>query len=433
VLPRCYPGVQKIGLRLISGLRAGASEFTIWDAQLAGFGVRVRPTGAMSFVVLYRAGTGRCAPQRRFTIGAVGKLAPEAARMRAKAILGEVARGHDPAAEKTDERETLTVAALADRFMTEHVAPKLKPTSAALYEIIVRTIVKPNLGSVKADKLDRAAVAKLHAKLRSTPTHANRVLTIIASMYSFGGRAGIVPEDFIPTRKIIRYREARRERFLTSDELERVGAALREAETVGIPWEEIDESAPNARHLVKPENRRTKLDPFSAAALRLLMLTGARRNEILHLRWEHVDLERGALFLPDSKTGPKAITLNAPAMEVLANLPRLGVYVIASSSVGTADEQPRRDLKRAWALICGRAEIEGVRLHDLRHSYASVGAAGGLGLPIIGKLLGHAKPATTARYAHLADDPVRRGAEAIGATIAAALAGKRRTKALRIK
>jgi integrase len=353
--------------------------------------------------------------------------------MRAKAILGEVARGHDPAAEKTDERETLTVAALADRFMTEHVALKLKPTSAALYEIIVRTIVKPNLGLVKADKLDRAAVAKLHAKLRSTPTHANRVLTIIASMYSFGGRAGIVPEDFAPARRIVRYREMRRERFLTTGELERVGAALREAETVGLPWEDVDESAPNARHLVKPKNRRTKLDPFSAAALRLLMLTGARRNEILHLQWEHVDLERGLLFLPDSKTGKKSIVLNAPAMEVLAGLPRYGLYVIASGSVGTADERPRRDLKRAWTLICRRAGLVGVRLHDLRHSYASFGAGGGLGLPIIGKLLGHAKPTTTARYAHLHDDPVRRGAEAIGATIAAALAGKPVAKARRLK
>jgi integrase len=424
--------VQKITKRLVDGLRAGASEYTVWDAQLAGFGVRVRSSGVMSFVVVYRAGTGRGAPQRRFTIAAVGKLAPEAARAQAKVILGEVSRGHDPAAEKTVERATPTVAELADRFMTEHVEPKLKPGTAALYGIIIRTIVKPELGATKADKLGRAAVAKLHGKLASTPVHANRAMTALASMYSFAGRGGIVPEDFNPVRKIDKYREQRRERFLTTEELERIGAAIREGETTGIPWE-VDESAPNARHLVKPENRFTRIDPYAAAALRLLMFTGARLREILHLKWENVDLERGLLFLADSKTGKKTIVLNAPAMEVLASLRRLGVYVIASTSVGTADERPRHDLHRPWAAVANRAGLDGVRLHDLRHSFASFGAAGGLGLPIIGKLLGHARASTTERYAHLGNDPLRRAAEAIGSTIAAALAGTPGAKAVPLK
>jgi integrase len=152
-----------------------------------------------------------------------------------------------------------------------------------------------------------------------------------------------------------------------------------------------------------------------------LILTGARLREILHLRWEHVDLERGLLFLPDSKTGKKAIVLNAPAMAVLASLPRIGVYVIAGQGAGTEKEKPRADLNKPWRAVRKRAELDGVRIHDLRHTHASIGAGAGLGLPIIGKLLGHTKAATTQKYAHLDVDPLRRASDHIGARLAAAM------------
>jgi integrase len=139
------------------------------------------------------------------------------------------------------------------------------------------------------------------------------------------------------------------------------------------------------------------------------------------MRWEHVDFERGMLLLPDSKTGKKAIVLNAPALDVLANLPRLGAYVIAGQSAGTKEEGPRHDLKRPWQAVAKRAGLEGVRIHDLRHTHASVGAGAGLGLPIIGKLLGHTQASTTARYAHLDADPLRRASDRIGSHIAAAM------------
>jgi integrase len=156
-----------------------------------------------------------------------------------------------------------------------------------------------------------------------------------------------------------------------------------------------------------------------------LLFTGARLREILHLQWENVDLERGLLFLADSKTGRKTLVLNAPAMAVLVGLPRVGSYVIASDTAGTKDEKPRADLKRPWQTIAKRAGLDGVRLHDLRHTYASFGVGGGLGLPIIGKLLGHTQASTTQRYAHLDNDPLRRATESIGSRIAAALDGKR--------
>ena len=410
---------QRITKRVVDGLKAQDSEYAIWDAQMPGFGVRVRPTGSMSYVVVYRAGSGRGAPVRRYTIAGIGKIAPESARTRAKAILVRVAHGHDPAGERANERGTLTIAALADRFMSEHVEQKRKPGTVAFYGHLLEKIIKPQLGATKADKVTRAQVARLHAKLKTTPFQANRVLAVIGSMYAFAGRSGIVPEGINPARRIEQFKEHRRERFLTGEELERLGSAIREAETKGIPWD-VDEEKPKSKNLPKAKNLFTKIGPFAAAAIQLLLFTGCRLREILHLKWEQVDLERGLLFLPDSKTGRKTIILNAPALAVLTKLERVGSYVIPGDDL----EKPRADLKRPWEAVSKRAGLYGVRLHDLRHTYASFGAGGGLGLPIIGKLLGHTQASTTQRYAHLDNDPLRRASEQIGGTIAAALEGK---------
>ena len=354
----------------------------------------------------------------------MGKTTAESARQRAQAILGAVAHGRDPAREKSNERGAPTVAELADRFLAEHVNAKRKPGTAATYRYVIESSIKPHLGTTKADKLTQAAVAKMHRGLKDRPSWANRALAVVGSMYTFAARAGIIPEGINPARRIDKFSEKSRERFLTGEELERLGTAIREAETIGIPWE-ADERAPESKHMVKQENRFTRIGPFAAGALRLLLFTGCRLREILHLKWEHVDIERGLLFLPDSKTGRKTIVLNAPACEVLANLPRLGDYVIAGDTAGTKDENPRADLKRPWRAVSKRAGLNGARLHDLRHTYASFGAGSGLGLPIIGKLLGHAQAATTARYAHLDNDPLRRATENIGGRIAAALEGRR--------
>jgi integrase len=411
---------QRITKRTVDALQSNGREFTAWDDTVSGFGVRVRPTGAKSYVVVYRAGAGRGAPVRRYTIAAVGKITPERARARAKVILGSVAHGHDPADRKTTERSMPTVAELADRFMTEHVEAKRKAGTAEFYRDILDRIVKPAVGTTKADKLTRLQeVGRLHSSLAATPFQANRMLAVVGSMYAFAGRAGIVPEGTNPARQIDKFKESRRERFLTGEELERLGSAIREAETTGIPWT-VDESRPNAKHVPKAK-RFTRIAPSAAAALRLLLFTGCRLREILHLRWEHVDFERGCLFLPDSKSGRKTVILNAPALSVLNGLERVGSYVVP----GDDREQPRHDLKRPWDAVTQRAGLISVRLHDLRHTYASFGAGGGLGLPVIGRLLGHSQASTTARYAHLDNDPLRRASEVIAGRIAAALEGNR--------
>jgi integrase len=209
-----------------------------------------------------------------------------------------------------------------------------------------------------------------------------------------------------------------------------LGDALREGESIGLAYS-VDETKPTAKHAPKSDQRRVKLDPFAVAAIRLLLLTGARLREILGAQWPQVDLERGVIFLPRSKTGRKPIYLSAAAIAVLASLPRIegNPYIIAGAKHGA----PRADLKGPWARVRLAAGLDDLRIHDLRHSFASFGAGASLGLPIIGKLLGHSQAATTHRYAHLDADPLRRAADAIGSTIAAAMDGSKGAQIVEFK
>jgi integrase len=249
------------------------------------------------------------------------------------------------------------------------------------------------------------------------------LLAVTSKLFAWAETVGHVPDGHSnPARKVSRYREQGRERFLSGDELTRLGDALREAETIGLPYS-IDETKATSKHAPKAENRRARLDPYAVAAIRLLTLTGARLHEILDVQWSQLDLERGVLFLADSKTGRKPVYLSPAAQSVLAALPRVAgnPHIV----IGTKEGAPRADLKKPWAAVTRAAGLDGLRIHDLRHSFAAIGAGAALGLPVIGRLLGHSAPATTARYVHLADDPLRRAAETIGSTIAAALDGRK--------
>ena len=223
------------------------------------------------------------------------------------------------------------------------------------------------------------------------PIQANRVLALLSTIFTFAERVGERPDGSNPCRHVERFPERRRERFLSADELARFGEAL-------AAWEG---------------------SPFAVAAIKLLVFTGARLGEILGLEWDWVNMERGEARLPDSKTGAKTLHLPAPALEVLVGLPRIeGVpYVLGAKRGTTFVEEP-------WRRIRGAARLDDVRLHDLRHSFASVAVAGGMGLPIIGKMLGHTQAQTTQRYAHLASDPVKAAAATVAGKIAKAMQGK---------
>jgi integrase len=410
----------QITKRLVDSLKSRGGEYFVWDAALAGFGVRVQSTGARSYVVKYRAGNGRGAPTRRLTLGKVGTLTPDEARTLAKKTLGSVAHGADPAAQRAADKRASTLAEVAEQFLTEHVEAKRAASSATSYRDLLERLAIPDLGKRKAEKITTAEIQRLHSKHGHSPYQANRLLRVLSSLFGFAAKVHVVPIGFNPCRGIEYFPEEGRERYLTTSELAQIGEAIREAETIGLPYT-VDASKPKAKHAPKEANRRTIIGPHAAAALRLLIFTGARLREILHLKWEHIDFERGLLLLPTSKTGKKTIVLNAPALAIFDSLPRVGLYVIAGTSAGTRNERPRSDLKKPWKAISRRAGLEDVRIHDLRHTHASVGAGMGLGLPIIGKLLGHTQSATTQRYAHLDNDPLKKASEHIGSHLAAAM------------
>ncbi|MBT9292965.1 site-specific integrase [Prosthecodimorpha staleyi] len=412
----------KITKRVVDAAEPKLSRYVVFDSEIRGFGLRVFPSGQKSWIFEYRAGDGgRRAAKKRITIGSISDFTPDQARKQADTLRSQTKVGHDPQAAKVESRKAITVAELVKIFLTDHVEAKRKSRTKEHYEDILCRIVVPAIGAKRAKDLKRSDVAQIHLDWRHTPAQANRVLAIIGSMYGFGARHGLVPDDCNPARRIERFVEHRRERFLTTEELSRLGEAIREAETVGIPWD-ID-TTKKTKHVPKIR-QATPIGAHAAAALRLLIFTGARLREILGLRWSEVDFERGLLLLPDSKTGRKTIILNAPALRVLSELPRIGGYVIAGGTAGLDGERPRSDLKRPWAVVAQRAGLNGIRLHDLRHTFASIGAGGGLGLPIVGKLLGHAHTATTARYAHLDADPLKRASDTIGSVIASAMEGK---------
>lgn len=437
----------KLTKRSIDQVEPQAKRLVVWDTELAGFGLRVEPSGAKAYIVRYRAGGGgRNAPQRYMTLGRPEALTPDDARRRARETLGAVMVGEDPADKLAAARKEMTVADLCDLYLADalHMPTRrgtlMKPHTLRCGRGLVAAHIKPLLGpkrlsSVEAQDVERFLVEVATGKTRAPegaegkrggrPARggkgaASHAVGWLSAMFGHARRLGLVKVN--PCLGVSKFASRKVERFLSTDELDRLGAAMREAETIGIAWE--PDPAKKSKHAPKAENRFVKLDAGAVAAIRLLLLTGARCGEILGLKWEWVDLERGILFLPDSKTGKKAIILNGPAMAVLEGLPRVGPFVIP----GADPETPRVDLKKPWATLCRRADLVGVRIHDLRHTHASFGVSAGFGLPIVGKLLGHTQPQTTARYAHLDIDPVRRASDAIGKTLSDALAGRSRAR-----
>ena len=392
---------------------AGKDREFLWDEDLAGFGISAFASGKKAYVVQFRR-NGR---SRRVSLGEHGRLTADEARSRAKKMLGAVESGADPVEERKAARAVWTFGEVADEFMRLHVAKKRKARTYEDYKALLTRIIEPAIGNVRVVDLRRVEVSRLHSKLADKPYTANRVLALISSIWNWAAKRDEVSFAANPAKGVERNPETANGRYLTSEEFSRLGDALREAETIGLIWN-LNDAAPGAKHIPKA-NRRTVIDPYAIAAIRLLILTGARLREILDARWQHVDIERGIIHLPDSKTGAKPLYFSAAALTILSALPRIegNPHIIPGEKQGA----PRTDLKKPWAAIKRAAGIEGVRIHDLRHSFASFGAGASLGLPIIGKLLGHSQPATTARYAHLDADPMRRAVETIGSTINAAM------------
>jgi integrase len=366
----------------------------IWDNRLLGFGVRYQRRDKV-FVYKCRIGNR----QRWFAIGRYGQpWTIGDAEKRIKIIQGDIAKDLDPAAIR-DERIRNPTLRQAGAVFLETVVSKRRKATQILYRDFFKRLTYPKLGHVKVAEIRFSDIAILHYSLRNTPITANRVIASLSTLFNWCERCGFRPRNSNPVQGVQRFEERSKERFLSPRELWRLGMAIARAE------------------------RNKTESVFAIAAIRLLIFTGCRRNEILELQWKNVVVERAMFLLPETKTGRRPVYLSAPALSVLAALPRVSKnpYVI----VGEKEGQNLVNLRKVWLRICKVARLKDVRIHDLRHSFASVGVCGGASLPIIGKLLGHAKSSTTEKYSHLAADPVRAVNEAMGLQIAAMLNGQR--------
>ena len=392
---------KTISKRTVDALKV-EKDTLFWDSELAGFGVRVHPTGRKVYVVQTRA-DGKAA--KRVTIGRHGVITAEEARRRAALVISRIKAGEDPVPEPLAVKlaEGPTVGELAERYLDEHVAVRCKPKTGALYRLVIEKHIMSRLGRRPALAVGHKEVTELHHALSAKPVMANHVVDVLSRIYNLAEDGGRIPEMSNPCRSVAKNRERRRERFLTDEEFRRLGRVLDEAESC------------------------KGVSVHAVAAIRLLLLTGCRKGEILNLRWSEVDLEAGDLNLPDTKTGPRTITLSPEAGSVLSRIPRLAdnPFVIPGKLRGKA----MRNLNDPWDIICERAGLEDMRLHDCRHSYASRALALGESLPMIGRLLGHTQVETTARYAHLAKDSVHDSAVRVSESIAADIFANDRTPA----
>jgi len=406
--------VPKLTKRFVDSVKPSSRDVLLWDDELARFGLRVKPSGAMTYVVQYRNRAGRT---RRLALGRVGVLTPEEARRRAVKALLNVADGQDPSADRQAERGDLTIAHLVENYLAEGPAsrPAKKASSWSSDASNLRRHVIPLLGRKMLSSLTREDIqrfqrdvtegktkADLKTRLRGRaiikggPAAAARATVVLSAMLQWATDRKLRPDN--PGKGVKLNKPTKRERLLSSAELARLGEAFTKAESQGL-------------------NRE------SLGVLRLLILTGARRNEIASLRWEHVDFERQALRLPDSKTGAKIVPLGAPALAVLSTISRkkASPWVFPA----TRGKGHHIGMPRIWRKLRDAARLKDVRIHDLRHGFASIAVAEGSSLYLVGKVLGHTQAETTQRYAHLQLDPVRAVADRTARKIAGALEGKK--------
>jgi integrase len=373
--------MPKLTKRTIDALPVRDKDYIVFDSEIPGFGVRVLPTGRKSYLVQYREG-GRT---RRHTIARHGAVTPDEARKLARQHTGNIAMGDNPSQRAQDYRDVPTVAMVCQRFIEEHVEQRLKPTTQREYRRAIDLFINPAFKTHKITDIERKDVSELHYSLRDKPYQANRVLQVLSKMFNLSEIWGLRPDGSNPCRHVPKYPERKRERFLSAVELLRLSTTLEEAEAEGTE------------------------SPYVVAAFKLLILTGCRLTEIQTLKWSYISDTH--INLPDSKTGARKIPLPPAAKHVLTYLPRVGTndYVI----VGDVPGQHVTDMQKPWRRIRKQAMIEDVRIHDLRHTYASNAVMQGLSIPMVGKLLGHTQVQTTMRYAHFSDDPVREAAEAV--------------------
>ncbi|WP_127145216.1 tyrosine-type recombinase/integrase [Pelagibacterium montanilacus] len=400
----------KITKTLVDKSAPAERDQHFWDTEAKGFGLKITPTGSKVYVYQYRYPPRRGGKTMRVTIGKHGSpWTPDGARVRARELASLVANGQNPRALELAGDAAMTVAQLCDDYLLKGTGTK-KASTLATDKGRIEAHIKPLLGTMRINEVTRADISAFQSDVaagktkKDTKTKARgraivtggkgtaaRTLGLLGGIFSYAVDAGLLETN--PARGVKRYPDKRNERYLNAHELKTLGEMLD-----------------------APENKAVY--PTAITIIRLLALTGARRGEIQNLKWSEVDLERSALRLDDSKTGQKIVRLNAPALDVLKNLiggdAKPQGYVFPNSE-GTG---PYEGTSKVWSRLRKDTALGDVRLHDLRHTFASLAIAQGMPLAVIGKLLGHANASTTQRYAHLADDPVTAASDQLGATLA---------------
>jgi integrase len=411
----------KITKRLIDATQPSAKDLLIWDSELKGFGLKITPGGRRVFVAQYWSPI-RKGVRRRVSLGHFGPLTADQGRSAAMQVLAQVAAGHDPAVGKSDPRGNALVSSAAEDFLTE-VRAKLKPRTADEYARLFRVNILPELGSAPLSSVEPSSVARLHVALADRPYLANRILQLLRTFFYWAERREFVIYQRNPCQGISKFKETPSERFLSREEVARLGQALDVAQRKGLPpapqHRKHAKGRRSAKHRPKSADIPIPANPFAIGAIRFLLLSGWREQEALTLRWTEVDFRRGFASLSDTKSGRSHRPLGAPAIQLLRSLPRIhgSPYVFP----GADPHSPLREIRRVWYASRHAARLDDVRLHDLRHTVASFAIAEGHSLYVTGQLLGHLRSETTQRYAHLADDSRRAAADSVSGAIASAL------------
>ncbi len=379
--------MPKLTRRIVESTPVQDKDVVLWDSEVKGFCCKITPAGKRVYLLYYRTHDGR---QRKPKIGDHGAMTCEEARIVAQRWLSDVSQGGDPSAQKSLIKTLPTVKELAQRYMSEY-APRKKASSCKEDQSLWDQYILPAFGELKVSSVKREDIMRLHHSVQHLSTTANRVLSLLSKALNLAELWGYRPDASNPCRHVQKYAENKRERFLSQEEIARLMSVLEQEEKEG------------------------KELPPVLCAIRLLLLTGCRLNEILSLSWQEVDFDKSCLFLLDSKRGKRTVYLSPPALELLQNIPREKdhPYVIA----GKNRQAHLINLQKPWGRIRKKASLDDVRIHDLRHTFASVAAANGLSLPIIGALLGHSQTQTTARYAHLVGQPLLEAVGKVGESI----------------
>ena len=399
----------KITKHVVDKATPDSNDSFIWDSELKGFGLKVTPAGTRVYIVQKRV----AGALRRMTIGRHGSpWTPDEARKEALRLLGIVATGQNPTEKKVKDAASMTVASVCDLYLKEGCATK-KPSTLATDRGRIARHIKPLLGPKKLDAVNRADVQRFLMDVADGKTKtdertrkrgrsivrggrgaATRTLGLLGAIFKFAVDRGLRQDN--PVRGVQRFPDRHNERFLSEEEFSNLGEALADAETEGEY-------------------------PHGLACIRLLALSGCRRAEVLSLRWEWIDFKHSCLRLPDSKTGAKVVPLGEAATELLRAVPKVTGSPFVFPAVRGGGHFV--GVQKLWERLRTKAGLQDVRLHDLRHSFAATGASSGDSLLIIGSLLGHRDAGTTARYAHLSNDPVKSAADRISGQIASVMGG----------